>query len=66
MTPSSSPYAVFKAEEWVSEVAQPIGIGQCLRISPKRHVRIKSPNQVSNGNSLKKTFSKKHVQLAFA
>ena len=36
MTPSASPYAVFKAEEWVSAVAQPIGIGQCLRLTPKK------------------------------
>ena len=36
MTPSASPYAVFKAEEWISAVAQPIGIGLCLRLTPKK------------------------------
>ena len=36
MTPSASPYAVFKAEDWVSWVAQPIGIDQCLRLTPKK------------------------------
>ncbi len=66
MTPSASPYAVFKAEEWVSAVAQPIGIGQGLRLTQK----ILAPNISSvkkrSGNSLRKGFSKKHVQLAFA
>ena len=66
MTPSASPYAVFKAEEWVSAVAQPIGIGQCLRLTPKKHAPISSFVKKKSGNSLRKGFSKKHVQLAFA
>ena len=66
MTPSASPYAVFKAEEWVSAVAQPIGIGQCLRLAPKKLTPIKSSIKKKSGNSLRKEFSKKHVQLAFA
>ena len=66
MTPSASPYAVFKAEEWVSVVAQPIGIGQCLRLTPKNHAPIRSSVKKISTNSLKKRFSKKHVQLAFA
>ena len=66
MTPSASPYAVFKAEEWVSAVAQPIGIGQCLRLSPKKLAPIKSSIKKKSGNSFSKGFSKKHVQLAFA
>ena len=66
MTPSASPYAVFKAEEWVSAVAQPIGIGQCLRLTPKKLVPIRSSVKKKSGNSLRKRFSKKHVQLAFA
>ena len=66
MTPSASPYAVFKAEEWVSAVAQPIGIGQCLRLTPKKLTQIRSPINKRSNNSLKKGFSKKHVQLAFA
>ena len=66
MTPSASPYAVFKAEEWVSAVAQPIGIGQCLRLTPKKLAPIRSSVKKKSGNSLRKGFSKKHVQLAFA
>jgi len=66
MTPSASPYAVFKAEEWVSAVAKPIGIGQCLRLTPKKLAPIRSSVKKKSGNSLRKGFSKKHVQLAFA
>jgi hypothetical protein len=66
MTPSASPYAVFKAEEWVSAVAQPIGIGQCLRLTPKKLAPIRYSVKKKSGNSLRKGFSKKHVQLAFA
>ena len=66
MTPSASPYAVFKAEEWVSVVAQPIGIGQCLRLTPKKLAPIRYSVKRKSGNSLRKGFSKKHVQLAFA
>ena len=66
MTPSASPYAVFKAEEWVSAVAQPIGIGQCLRLAPKKLTPIKSSIKKKSSNSMRKGFSKKHVQLAFA
>ena len=66
MTPSASPYAVFKAEEWVSAVAQPIGIGQCLRLTPKKLASIRSSVKKKSGNSLTKRLPKKHVQLAFA
>ena len=66
MTPSASPYAVFKAEEWVSAVAQPIGIGQCLRLTPKKLAPIRYSVKKKSGNSFSKEFSKKHVQLAFA
>ena len=66
MTPSASPYAVFKAEEWVSAVAQPIGIGQCLRLAKKKLAPIRYSVRKKRGNSLRKGFSKKHVQLAFA
>ena len=65
MTLSASPYAVFKAEEWVSAVPQPIGIGQCLRLAPKKLAPMRSSIKKKGGNSLKKGFSKKHVQLAF-
>ena len=66
MTPSASPYAVFNAEEWVSAVAQPIGIGQCLRLTPKKLAPIRSSIKKRSGNSSRNAFSKKHVQLAFA
>jgi len=39
MTSSASPYAVFQAEDWSPSVASPIGIGQCLRIQPKKCYR---------------------------
>ena len=66
MTLSASPYAVFKAEEWVSAVAQPIGIGQCLRLTPKKLAPIRSSIKKKSDSTLRKRFSKKHVQLAFA
>ena len=66
MTPSASPYAVFKAEEWVSAVARPIGIGQCLRLTPKKIAPLRSSVKKKSCNSLRKGISKKHVQLAFA
>ena len=66
MTPSASPYAVFKADEWVSAVAKPIGIGQSLRLTPKKLVPVKSSERKKDRNILRKGFIKKHVQLAFA
>ncbi len=66
MTPPSSPYAVFKAEDWVSAVPQPIGIGQCLRLAPKEFTPMKSSRKKESGTPLKKVFSTKHVQLSFA
>ena len=66
MTPSASPYAVFKAKEWVSPVDQPIGIGQCLRLAPRKLAPIRSSVKKKSGNFLRKRLSKKHVQLAFA
>jgi len=66
MTLSASPYAVFNAEEWVSPVAQPIGIGQRLRLTPKKLAPNRSSVKKKSGNSLRKRFSKKHVQLSFA
>ena len=66
MTSSTSPYAVFKAEEWVSAIPQPIGIVQCLRLIPKKLTPIRYSVKKKNGNSLRKGFSKKYAQLAFA
>ena len=62
MTPSASPYAVFRAEEWAFIEAQLIGISQYLRLSPKKL----SPIKKGCRTSLKKSYAKKHVQLAFA
>ena len=66
MTPSASPYAVFRAEDWASNVAQPIGIDQCRRLDPKEITALRPSIKKKSGNSFKKSFSKKHVQLAFA
>ena len=65
MTLSASPYAVFKAEEWVSAVAQPIGVGQFLRFTPKKLVPIRSSIKKQGESSLRNGLSKKHVQHAF-
>ena len=65
MTSSASPYSVFHAEEWVSTVPQPIGIGQCLRLTPKKLAPIRFSFKTRSSTSLKKQFSKKYVQLAF-
>ncbi len=66
MTLSSSPYAVFKAKEWASDIPQPIGIGQCLRLTPKKFAPIRSSIKKKSGNTLRKRLSKTHIQLAFA
>ena len=66
MAQSASSYVVFKAEECVSSVAQPIAISQCLRLTPKKLAPIKSSSNKLSSNSLREGFSKKHVQLAFA
>ena len=66
MTPSASPYAVFNADEWASDVARPIGIGQCLRLTPKKLAPLRSSVKKKSCNSFRKGISKKHVQLAFA
>ena len=66
MNPTASPYAVFRAEEWTSSVAQPIGIGQCLRLNPKGKVHFRASFKKNSTNALNKAFFAKHVQLAFA
>ena len=66
MAPSSSPYAVFTADEWISSVAQPIGIGQCLRLTPKKFAPMRSSIKNKSLIPMRKEFSKKHVQLSFA
>ena len=66
MAPTSSPYAVFRASDWSPVVAEPIGLGQCLRIQPKKYYRKNGIQKKSNGNTWKKVPSKSHVQLSFA
>ena len=55
MTPSASPYAVFIADDWVSVVAQPVDIFQCLRIPPMRITRIRSSIKKKSVQAFKKS-----------
>ncbi len=66
MTPASSPYAVFQASDWSQAVASPIGIGQCIRLSPKKYYPKSDTQRKKIGSISKKVRSKCHVQLAFA
>ena len=66
MTSVSSPYAVFKASDWSSAVASPIGIGQCIRLKPKKYYPKNVSQKRKIGNISKKESLKSHVQLAFA
>ena len=66
MTSVSSPYAVFRATDWSSAVASPIGIGQCIRLKPKKYYPKNGFHRKKVGNISKKESLKKHVQLAFA
>ena len=66
MASMSSPYAVFRATDWNSVVAEPIGLKQCLRITPKKFYPKSVTTQKRNGTISKKTLLSTHVQLAFA
>ena len=66
MAPASSPYAVFRASDWNSVVAEPIGLRQCLRIAPKKFYPRSVTTQQRSGTISKKTLLNTHVQLAFA
>lgn len=66
MAPASSPYAVFRASDWNSVVAEPIGLRQCLRIEPKKFHPKSITTQQKTGTISKKTLLNTHVQLAFA
>jgi len=66
MAPTSSPYAVFRASDWNSVVAEPIGLRQCLRIAPKKFYPRSVTTQQRSGTISKKTLLNTHVQLAFA
>ena len=66
MTLPASPYAVFHPEQWNSLAAQPIGIGQCLRITPKKYYRRNSSLKKKTVNDKKIKHSNVSVQLSFA
>ena len=66
MASMSSPYAVFRATDWNSVVAEPIGLRQCPRIAPKKFYPRSVTTQKKNGTTSKKTLLNTHVQLAFA
>jgi len=66
MTSASSPYAVFRAGDFGLPSYSPIGIGQCLRISPKKYYTKKDIQTAKNGSISKKGSIKDHVQLKFA
>ena len=66
MAPASSPYAVFRASDLNSVVAEPIGLRQCLRIAPKKFYPRSVTTQQRSGTISKKTLLNTHVQLAFA
>ncbi len=62
----SSPYSVFRAEDFDFSRAEPIGIGQCVRIAPKKYYSNRVPSKMENGNSSKKKRLILPVQLSFA
>ena len=66
MAPTSSPYAVFRASDWNSVLAEPIELRQCLRIAPKKYSPRSIATKKSSGIISKKTLLRAHVQLAFA
>ena len=63
---STSPYAIFKADEWVTKVAQTIGIVQCLRLMPKKFTAIRSSFSKENSQFTKTVFSDTQLQPALA
>jgi len=65
MAPSASPYSVFKAEDWMVPPA-PIGIGQCVRVRPRKRYRSNGSTKKKSGTTLNTASSRSHVQLAFA
>tara|TARA_Y100001968_G_scaffold325899_1_gene367949 strand:- start:505 stop:705 length:201 start_codon:yes stop_codon:yes gene_type:complete len=66
MAPVSSPYAIFRASDWSSVVAQPIEKEKCICIEPKKYCQQKGMQKKKSGNTLKKVALLRHVQLAFA
>jgi len=65
MASPASPYATFKAEDWMLPPA-PIGIGQCVRVRPKKRYQENASTQKKNGSISNMELSKNPVQLAFA
>ena len=61
----ASPYVVFRAKDNLSIAAQPIGIGQCLRIFPKKYNRKNEVSNNKNARVTKKKRTNRHIQLTF-
>ena len=62
MTSSSSPYAVFKAEELVYS-CKPVGIRHCLRLTTKKLESISSSIKKNISNSLRNGLLKNMFSL---
>ena len=62
---SASPYAVFKADDWMIPPA-PIGLGQCVRVKPKKLYARNTSTCKTNRGGITKEYSGNLVQLAFA
>ncbi|WP_320667957.1 hypothetical protein [Prochlorococcus sp. MIT 1307] len=65
MASSSSPYAVFSADDWTIPAA-PIGLGQCVRVRPRKRFQSNASTKNPSGTISTKECSKNLVQLAFA
>jgi len=65
MASSSSPYAVFKADDWMIPGAT-IGLAQCKRVKARKRYQSSASKNEPNGSTAKMVYSKKIVQLAFA
>ena len=66
MTPTSSPYAVFRASDWNSMAEEPIGVRQCPRIVPKKYYPKSVTTKQKDGTTSKQALLNTHVQLTFA
>tara|TARA_B100000700_G_C14607647_1_gene652079 strand:- start:19 stop:219 length:201 start_codon:yes stop_codon:yes gene_type:complete len=66
MVLASSPYTVFRASDWRSAVAEPIGIGQGLRLAPKEYISKRNFHHKRRRGTSEKLASANHIQLAFA
>jgi len=65
MASASSPYAVFKADDWMIP-GTAIGLAQCKRVKARKRYQSSASKNELNGSTAKMVYSKKIVQLAFA